>query len=177
MEKSFFVGKFLIRKFRLRSGWVISCWLKITVSTIGERDRIESDWKFFEDGKFRKKKKKSHAAESECYCYQLKNNRVTCVSLNRSWKSNHKKKKTDGKIGYSRNSSEKKKIFFKTDWVRGIIVLIKINRVPWYFFETPWNAILWNRIKINGKTSKLENVDTGAQYQFAPIKRQSCFMI
>ena len=58
-------------------------------------------------------RRKKNAAESECYCYQLKNNRVTCVSLNRSWKSNHEKKKTDGKIGYSRNSSEKKKSFSK----------------------------------------------------------------
>ena len=88
-----------------------------------------------------------------------------------------KKKKRMEKLDTLEILRKKKKIFFKTDWVRGIIVLIKINRVPWYFFETPWNAILWNRIKINGKTSKLENVDTGAQYQFAPIKRQSCFMI
>lgn len=87
------------------------------MSTIGERDRIESDWKFFEDGKFRKKKKKSHAAESECYCYQLKNNRVTCVSLNRSWKSNHKKKKKRMEkldtLEILRKKKKKKKSFSK----------------------------------------------------------------
>lgn len=101
----------------------------------------------------------------------IKNNRVTCVSLNGSRKSNQKKKKNDGKIGYSRNCS-KKKIFFQTihRLSTSIIELIKINRVPSYFFETPWNAILWNRMKINGKTSKLENVDTVRNINLRQLK-------
>lgn len=81
------------------------------------------------------------------------------------------KKKNDGKIGYSRNCS-KKKIFFQTihRLSTSIIELIKINRVPSYFFETPWNAILWNRMKINGKTSKLENVDTVRNINLRQLK-------
>lgn len=41
-----------------------------------ERDRIESDWKFFEDGKFRKKKKKTMRPKVNVIV-SIKNNCVT----------------------------------------------------------------------------------------------------
>lgn len=101
----------------------------------------------------------------------IKNNRVTCVSLNGSRKSNQKKKKTTEKLD-TLEIVRKKKIFFQTihRLSTSIIELIKINRVPSYFFETPWNAILWNRMKINGKTSKLENVDTVRNINLRQLK-------
>lgn len=114
------------------------------------------------------KKRKKRCGRKWMLLYQLKITVLRYVSLNRSWKSNHKK--NDGKIGYSRNSW-KKENFFKTIHRLSIIELIKINRAPdSYFFETPWNAILWNRIKINGKTSKLENADTVRNINLRQLK-------